>query len=59
MTLEISDYLWIRSTLLNAYHEGSIEFDIENVPYADTYAIEVGGRKQNEMQNMVLVEISH
>ena len=37
-----------KDALISAFSGGGIGFDIENVPYAENYVIEVEGRKQNE-----------
>ena len=42
-----------RDALIEAYDNGGIAFDIENVPYAENYIIEVTGRKQTEQEKIM------
>ncbi len=42
-----------KEALIEAYDNGGIAFDIENVPYEQNYSIEVIGRKQTEEETIM------
>lgn len=56
-SLKINDVLYntpqTKETLIDAFRDRGIAFDIPNVPYAETYNIEVVGRKQTEQEKIM------
>ncbi len=56
-SLKINNVLYntpqTKAELAAAFSDWCIEFDIENVPYSETYNIEVTGRKQTEEEKLV------